>query len=492
MEESKHKFSSALITAVYAVFTLIFVHFHEIWADEAQVWMLVKYISLPDLFQHLVNEGHPPFFYLVVMPFAKLFDNIVWMQLICWIASVLAVFLLWNNSKFNNLTKTVITLSAPFIYFFPTVARSYSIIPLFVFLLAIFHNKTKEHPFIYTFLIVALTHTHVIMAMFCFLLFVRFLYINIYLKYKNKEKLDKKFILAACFMFLGFVGLFLQLVGTTASNNEINFRNNDYLGSITRVFGLFIFNSFDSFLIKAKGLQINIYTIIMTLSILLAWLFANIQIFKTDKRIFSFMFLSIFFQFLIYIFAYAHHIYPTRIYIVHTIFIFCCWIVLNENNKKMLNFALVFLFLLTFINSFKNCYGDILFDYSPAYKFSKCIKQNVDFNNSSIYIDNPNGAISLIYYISPNEIINIYDNKPIKYIFWGNYPLLDISYWKEIFLEKRRSGNEKNLYVLVNNDQTQNFSNNPKINNDFEKICNTGISLVANETLTLYKFKEKK
>ena len=55
-----------LLTILYAMFTLLIVTHHEIWADEAQVWQLCKYLSLPELFKHLVNEGHPSFFYLSV------------------------------------------------------------------------------------------------------------------------------------------------------------------------------------------------------------------------------------------------------------------------------------------------------------------------------------------------------------------------------------------------------------------------------------------
>ena len=491
LRQSKISPNAIIIGIIYALITLLSLFRHEIWADEAQVWMICKYISLPDLFSHLINEGHPPFFYLIVMPFAKLFDNIIWMQLICWLSCVLAVFLLWNNSKFTTLTKTVITISAPFIYFFPTVARSYSIIPLFVFLLAIFHDKTKEHPFVYTFLLIALTHTHVIMAMFTFLLFIRFLYINIYLPYKNKEKQDKKYIISSILIILGFFGLFIQLVGTTSSNAAINFDNKDYLGSITRVFGLFIFNSFDSFFLRASSLKINLYTILMPVLTIAAWIFANVQIFKKSKKMFLFLFLSVFFQFAIYVFTYAYHIYPTRIYIVHTILIFSAWIILKEEeNKKLLNLAVIFVFLLTFINSFKNYYGDILFDYTPSYKFSQFMKQNIDFNNSEIYIDNPNGAIALAYYIDPAEIINIYQEKPIKYIHWGDYFLLDKGYWQHIFSEKRKNGNKKDLYVLINNDCTQGFCEKQTQKDSFEKIYKTGDSLSNGEDFTLYKFRE--
>ena len=36
---------SIIFTLIYALITLIVVLRHEIWADEAQVWMLSKYLS---------------------------------------------------------------------------------------------------------------------------------------------------------------------------------------------------------------------------------------------------------------------------------------------------------------------------------------------------------------------------------------------------------------------------------------------------------------
>ena len=59
--------SNIFYTFIYAICTLVIVLHHEIWADEAQVWQLVKNLSVMELFKHLVNEGHPAFFYLINM-----------------------------------------------------------------------------------------------------------------------------------------------------------------------------------------------------------------------------------------------------------------------------------------------------------------------------------------------------------------------------------------------------------------------------------------
>ena len=471
-----------VIAFFYALITIFAVLNHETWADEAQVWMLTKYISFTGLFPHLVNEGHPPFFYLLVMPFAKLFNNIIWMQLICWFSSVLAIFLLWNNSKFSSLTKTIITLSAPFIYFFPTIARSYSIIPLLVFLLAIFHNKTKENPYIYSITLFLLFNLHSIMYIFCAILGIRFLL-------KNFK--DKKLTIPSIIVILGFLAPLILLFKTTSSNVAINFENKDYIASIARVFGLFIFNSFDSFFIKANSLKPNFYSILMPILAILSWLFINVLIFKNNKKIFLLFFLSVFSQFLIYILTYSYHIYPTRIYIVYVIAIFSFWVILKDENKKLLNLALIFIFLLTFINSFKNYYGDLLFDYTPSHKLSKYIKQNIDLNNSEIYIDNPQYSIALSYYLTPKfYLINIHNEKPLKYIYWKNYPLLSDENWRNFFISKRNEGNKKELYALINYNYYQGFLVYDFSEKYFEPIYKTGASLVPSETFTLYKFKE--
>ena len=96
---------------IYAVITLVLVLHHEVWRDEAQVWQLCTHLSVIDLFKHLVNEGHPSFFYLLNMPFAKLGFPILAMQIICWLASCGAVYLILNKSPFNKTTKIILKLN---------------------------------------------------------------------------------------------------------------------------------------------------------------------------------------------------------------------------------------------------------------------------------------------------------------------------------------------------------------------------------------------
>ena len=62
---SKNSKLNILLVILYALWTLFVVIHHEVWCDEAQVWQICKHLSVLELFKHLVNEGHPAFFYLI-------------------------------------------------------------------------------------------------------------------------------------------------------------------------------------------------------------------------------------------------------------------------------------------------------------------------------------------------------------------------------------------------------------------------------------------
>ena len=179
---------SIIITLLYGIITLISVLHHEIWADEAQVWMLCKNLSIPQLINHLHNEGHPSFFYLLVMPFAKIFSNIIYMQLICWFTMCCAVFLLIYKSPFNLIIKLSVLISAGFIYFLPVMARSYSILPFLIFLAVLLYLKRKEHPILYASILFCIANTHIMMFGFAGILSL--FYIIECIKEKNLKKLQ--------------------------------------------------------------------------------------------------------------------------------------------------------------------------------------------------------------------------------------------------------------------------------------------------------------
>lgn len=117
-----------VILAVYAVFTFVMLLHHEIWADEAQVWLVVRDLSPVGIFEHVRTEGHPLLWYLMVFPFAKIlhFSNAIFsMQLLNWLIVLAGMAVLFFKSPFNIYVKSSILLSSGFLYWFPLNARSY-------------------------------------------------------------------------------------------------------------------------------------------------------------------------------------------------------------------------------------------------------------------------------------------------------------------------------------------------------------------------------
>ena len=208
---------SIAITIIYALITLVAVLHHELWADEAQVWQLAKHLSIPELIEHLHNEGHPSLLYLLTMPFAKISNNAVFMQLICWFFMCIASFLLIYKAPFKAITKASILMSAGFFYFLPVIARGYSLIPFFVLMAAILYSKRKEQPILYAIPLFFLANTHAIMFGFVGILLICFGCID----GGNQHPADGTAVVLERFVLLvrdvaGFVQKFQPILGFVA------------------------------------------------------------------------------------------------------------------------------------------------------------------------------------------------------------------------------------------------------------------------------------
>ena len=216
-ENKKSLIINLICFFLYAAATLAIVLRHEIWADEAQVWLIVKNLGFVDLFKHLVLEGHPALFYLLMMPFAKMNVSIFFMQIFCWLCSCAGVFLLLTFAPFNRITKCAIITGAGFLYFFPVIARSYSLLPLLIFILAVIYKDRLKHPLLFALLLALIANTHVIMFGFVFITGLFFL-LEIF-----KEKKLGNSICTSAIIITGLLAVVIQLWGTENANSMINF-----------------------------------------------------------------------------------------------------------------------------------------------------------------------------------------------------------------------------------------------------------------------------
>ena len=400
MKNKKQLMINIILTLLYAVFTLIIVLHHEIWADEAQVWLLCKNLSVFELFKHLVQEGHPSLFYLMMMPFAKTGCSVIVMQIFCWLFASAAVFLLLQFSTFSKFEKMAIIFSAGFLYFFPVIARSYSMIPVLVFLAAILYKKQKEYPIFYSIILALITNTHIIMFAFSAILSAYFIYDNV-LKEKNYEK---KSLISAGVTALGLLAVVVQLAATPfGASCAIQYKINSLLNNIIETFSQFFGNSF--------GFNSPImYSIASILFFAIL-----VYIFTKSKKLFALAFFSIGFQLFIYITSYSLNIYPTKSFCAFLIIIFCLWQIDRNKFSKIL---ICIFFTLSILNGLKYTILDLFNNYSSAKETAEYIKNNLPEDSVFIPLPEPY-AIAVMLYLPDRKFWSGTNTTYIKYMKWS-------------------------------------------------------------------------
>lgn len=499
MDNKKQLIFAFVITIIYALLTLNTVLHHELWADEAQVWLLCKNLSIPELYNHLKNEGHPILFYLMVMPFAKMFSNIIYMKLICWFFMTIAIFLLTYFSPFKIYATLAIVFSAGFLYFFPVIARNYSIIPFLVFLAAILHNKQKEHPILYATTLACIANTHIIMLFFAFCLAFRFYYLNFLLNIRNKTyKEIKNYILPLIIMALGFILVVFTLGNTTGSNVFLDIKTNNIIYSINRVFISFFVNAFNYDIGVLKSLINPIVDLSSLLFMGIIYITLFINLYANSKKLFWIAFLSIGFQFCIYIFAYNSYVYVNRIFCAHIILIFCYWILLAEDNFKSklkifgktgTNILLTIFLAFTIYNGVNYSIKDLKYEYSGSRKTAEFIRENLNPDNSLILTDNEPYMLALVYYLQDShKIYSAFRKKNLEYVIWdttvkANYASLGWVGYSKYY----KQTDSRDFYVIIPT-YDKKHQLEKAAPNDFKLIYESEKSIEPNEGHRIYKF----
>ena len=139
-----------MVFSTYVVLLSIAVLRHEPWFDEAQAWLLARDSNLYDLLvKYMRYEGSPALWHLILFIPAKLQLPYKTLNIISGLIAASSVFLFIRYSPFP----TIIKVLYPFTYFafyqYAVVARSYALIPLLLFLIAMAYDKKIEKPYIY-------------------------------------------------------------------------------------------------------------------------------------------------------------------------------------------------------------------------------------------------------------------------------------------------------------------------------------------------------
>jgi len=142
-----------LAACVYLCFNGFTILHHEIWRDEAQVWLTVRDNGFLEMLGLTRWAGAPPLWFALIFPFAHLGLPILSQQLLHLAISTATI---WVIARFAPWSRVLTVLLAAGYYFgveYVIVSRSYALGLLFLFTIAAIDSKRSQWPLRYGLLV---------------------------------------------------------------------------------------------------------------------------------------------------------------------------------------------------------------------------------------------------------------------------------------------------------------------------------------------------
>ena len=370
---SKNKLNLLLIF-LWAVIVIITAFHHELWFDSLLADILVKSKSI----NIIINEVHPLLWYILQVPFVVIGFPEYPIQLIAFIFMFLAVCYFMLKSPFNIFIKCLFIFNCGMLYLIPVIARNYSLIPIFLFMLAGIYKDRHTKPILYAILIVLLSQTHVTAWCFCFIISLLFIIEVFSQKILNDSNFDKrKNIISVFIILLNFLFILIYFKNLILNHSDfIHFEHltnqqlecpsiNQALFSIPSIMGL-------------ENISLYVF--------LAAVITLYICIFYINKKTFIILFFTTFSFIVLFNYVYCFAGVPLqKVFCIFLFLIFSCWI-LEKNNKILWiikEISLYIILIIVFLKplSFPIVMDDINNSFSNYLKLEKFLKNNIDMEN---------------------------------------------------------------------------------------------------------------
>jgi hypothetical protein len=137
---------------LYICAIILIMHYHEPRYDEAQAWLIARGATIKELLTSITHyEGHPPFWFLILMPFAKLgvpFE--IGLKAINFTFVTVAMGIFIFKAPFNRFIRCTIPFTYFFFYQYGVISRPYSLMMLGFVLSALLYKERNEKPYRFT------------------------------------------------------------------------------------------------------------------------------------------------------------------------------------------------------------------------------------------------------------------------------------------------------------------------------------------------------
>lgn len=460
IKKNKKLIINCLLLISYAVISFLILIFHEPWRDEAQQWLIVRDLDIGQIISQMKYEGHFVLWYMILFPFVKLGFPYITANIISWIICVISVYLIIFKSPLKTWVKILFIFSLPLIYYYPVISRCYCLIPLAISLIAITYKNRKQKPINYMLSIILLLNTHVIMLGLVGILILLF-FIEELKEFKHMSTIEKKkFILSLLIGFiLGIISI-LPLFKSASINEEVTLKTFTITQLIDRLIVYFDYYWYNIVFFDVSNV-IDIILIIVLTSLLI--LLVAIYECNRNSKYFLVLFISMAFQFSIYIFLYIAS--QQRLYSLIFIILLIVWIqnesIKQSNNKKITLksglkiFIIIIIFMLNVINGLRYCIiPEIKHNYSSSKDTAIFINSNLP-SNSIILSNNIPMTSSIIPYTNNIRYYNIIEKDYFTYSIWNGKTEGKLN--GELFSEikKMKAENLNTFYILIKGDKNE-------------------------------------
>lgn len=162
LKHLKNNWWKYLVFITYVMIVSLMITKHEPWFDEAQAWLIARDSSIPNLFANVLrHEGSPGLWHLILMIPAKLHMPYIFLNITSAIIASISIFIFLKYSPFPWYIKVLLPFSYYFLYQYAVVARSYTIYPLLLFLIAIIYKNKIQKPYIFMGLLCLLANLNI-------------------------------------------------------------------------------------------------------------------------------------------------------------------------------------------------------------------------------------------------------------------------------------------------------------------------------------------
>lgn len=356
-----------LVLFLFVLLCLFMTTVHENWRDEAQAWMMAKELSPLQLFKQMKFEGHPCLWHLILMPFAKAGFPYVTMNIISTLLVSAAVAVFLFKSPVSLWVKLLGICGSAFWYYYAVISRSYSLIPVLLFLSAAFYKDRHDQAFRYCFCLAGLVQTHVIMLPFPAILSIFFMFeaLGIYFTDKNPEKLTKK-AAALLLPLVSFLLFIAQIWGVEQSSafQPID-QSSSELGLIFFQNLLFYWTGFDT-----GGVMGVIFGIIACIFLLLITVYFRAAVISKNSDLikpFLAVVLTIIFQLVFSVFLYSSS--TQRSFTWLLMWIWFMWVTWTHCDLRKIKITVLSIFILLSLPSYLRIQGaleDVVKPYSTS------------------------------------------------------------------------------------------------------------------------------